>query len=278
MAWDPSQYLKYADHRLRPGAELLARVPLPHAESIVDLGCGTGELTCMLADRWPNARVIGVDSSAEMLSEASAKASRGCAARPPNWVEQSIEDWVARPDQDASVDLIYSNAALHWVSDHATILPQLVDRLRPGGCLAVQMPLSWHAPSHRFMREVLSAGGPGGSPIGQASLAASLAEPPVMEASAYYGLFADIASSIDIWSTEYQQVLSQAEHGQESAEHPVLEWVRATGLRPVLDGLSDHERQVFLEAYGGRLSEAYPVTPDGRCLYAFPRVFMVVAR
>ena len=289
MSWDPAQYLKFSDHRLRPGIELMARVSHEAPATIVDLGCGIGELTGMLAARWPNARVTGVDNSPEMLAKAKfvdADANAGQIDHAIVWVEKKIEDWVSASRDKPRVDLIYSNAALHWVDNHAELFPRLVECLSPGGCLAVQMPLSWHAPSHRLMREVLASGAPDGGSIGPPELRASLAEPPVMDGAAYHALLDRSTSVVDIWSTEYVQVLDRRtpssnetdEAHEAGPSHPVLEWVRSTGLRPVLAGLDDADRARFLEVYRSRLAKAYPVDADGRTVYPFPRLFIVAVR
>jgi trans-aconitate 2-methyltransferase len=158
--WEPAQYLKFADHRLRPALELLDRVPLVAPEVVYDLGCGTGQVTRLIADRWPSATVYGLDNSPEMLAQAAAATSR------MRWIEADIRDW----QPEAPPDLIYSNATLHWLDCHHELLPRLVGLLNPGGCLAAQMPQSWPAPSHRLMRETLANGGPGGEPLGPETL------------------------------------------------------------------------------------------------------------
>lgn len=255
--WDPEQYLRFADHRLRPALELLARVPLAAPAVVYDLGCGAGNVTRVLAERWPAARIAGIDSSREMLAEA-ARADAGIA-----WVEADLRTW----QPDAPPDLLYSNAALHWLDDHGELFPRLLGRLRPGGCLAVQMPLSWHLPSHRSMRETLANGGPGGHALGTEALRDAAARNPVGDASRYYDLLAGRARTVDVWTTEYLQVLE--------GDDPVLDWVKGTGLRPILNGLADDERALFLAEYTRRLRAAYPPRADGRTLYPFQRLFVV---
>lgn len=255
--WDPAQYRKFSDHRLRPALELLARVPLESPGVISDLGCGAGEVTRIMAARWPEATVCGLDSSKDML--AKARAGGGGV----EWIEADVASWTpAKP-----ADLIYSNATLHWLKDHRTLFPQLAGFLNTGGCLAVQMPLSFDAPSHRLMRETLADGGEGGRPLGSPELRAAVARRWVEDAGAYYDLLADRVRRLDIWTTEYLQVLD--------GEDPVLEWVKATGLRPVLNGLEDAERERFLDLYRRRLRNAYPQKPNGKTLYPFPRLFIV---
>ncbi len=255
--WDPGQYLKFSDYRLRPALELLGRVPLESAEVVYDLGCGSGRVTGIMAERWPRATVYGVDHSREMLDQA---AKGGGAIQ---WVEADIRDW--SPGQPA--DLIYSNAALHWVADHRKLFPHLARCLKKGGYLAVQMPLSWGAPSHRLMRETLANGGPDGAALGTPQLREAMGKKGVEDASAYYDLLQGCTGYLDIWETEYVHILE--------GEDPVLEWVRGTGLRPILNGLGDRERALFLETYARRLRAAYPVKSDGRTPYPFRRLFIV---
>jgi len=258
--WDPAQYEQFADQRLRPARELLARVPLERPARVVDLGCGTGNVTRLLRERFPDADVLGLDSSAEMLEKARATAPG------VRWSQADIDSWA--PEE--APDLIYSNAALHWLAGHEALLPRLFGALAPGGCLAVQMPLSWSLPSHVLMREVLASGGPCGRSLGTASLRERAAQRPVAEPATYYDLVARAAAAVDVWTTEYLQQLEGPD--------PVLEWVRGTGLRPILEGLEGAERDRFLEVYGARLAEAYPARPDGRTLYPFRRLFLIGLR
>ena len=255
--WDPSQYLKFSDHRLRPALELLARVPLASPKVIYDLGCGAGEVTRLIAERWPSAAVHGIDKSPEMLAKAAAEPSR------IRWLAADVQDW--QPAERPT--LLYSNATLHWVDAHRTLFPRLVASLEPGGCLAVQMPLSWHLASHRLMRETLADGGPSGGTIGSDALRRAVARNWVEEPAAYYDLLAGSTKSLDIWETEYLQVLE--------GDDPVLEWVKGTGLRPILNGLDDTDRERFLAEYKRRLRVTYPVRGDGRTIYPFRRLFIV---
>jgi trans-aconitate 2-methyltransferase len=255
--WDPGVYLTFGDQRLRPALELLERIPLTSPASIVDLGCGTGQVTRMLGERWPSASVVGLDNSREMLARAAAEPGR------VEWIEGDIAEW--RPSEP--VDLMYSNAALHWVDDHPTLFARLVGFLKPGGCLAIQMPLSFDLPSHRLMRDTLDAGGPGGSRLGSEDLRLSVARRWVADPETYFALLNALAGALDIWQTEYLQVLE--------GDDPVLAWVTGTGLRPILNGLDDRERPLFLAEYRKRLRQAYPPLTDGRTLYPFRRLFIV---
>ncbi len=256
-SWNPAQYLKFGGHRLRPALELLDRVPLAAPGCVFDLGCGPGEVKRLLAERWPAAAVYGLDNSPEMLEKAQAEPSS------VRWIAADVESWAPAE----APDLIYSNATLHWVPDHRELFPRLLGFLRPGGCLAVQMPLSWDLLSHRLMRATLADGGPHGSPLGSADLRAAVGRRWVEDAPYYYDLLAGQAGSLDIWATEYLQVLE--------GDNPVLEWVKSTGLRPILNGLAAAERDLFLATYAQRLRETYPMRADGHTLYPFRRLFIV---
>ena len=258
--WNPGQYHRYTDHRLRPALELLARIPIGDASLVYDLGCGSGNVTRLIAERLGSARVVGVEISSEMLAKAAETPSR------IEWMQADIADWAP----ERAPELIYSNAALHWIDDHATLFPRLFGFVAPGGCLAVQVPLSFSMPSHALMRETLANGGVNGSRLGDGALAAAVARKWVLDTGEYYDLLAPEASSLDVWETEYLQRLE----GDDS----VLEWVKATGLRPILNGLRGAERERFIEVYRERLREAYPRRAGGHTLYPFRRLFMVATR
>jgi len=211
----------------------------------------------MLAERWLEAKVLGLDSSKQMLEKAKAGGGN------VSWIEADVSSW----SPDVAPDLIYSNATLHWVEDHQSLFPRLVSLLNSGGCLAVQMPLSFDVPSHRLMRETLGDGGQDGRALGTPELRKAVARRWVENTDVYYGLLADRVRHLDIWKTEYLQVLE--------GEDPVLEWVKATGLRPVLNGLEGSERERFVEIYRQRLRKAYPRKANGKTLYPFPRLFIV---
>jgi trans-aconitate 2-methyltransferase len=255
VAWDPTQYLRFGEHRLRPALELLQRVQHGGPGLVYDLGCGTGNITRIIADRWPGASVVGADSSPDMLAKAAQTPSRIA------WEQLDVRRWQApRP-----VDVIYSNAMLQWVTGHPSVFPRLVDQLAPGGVLAVQMPLSWSEPSHRLMRQTLAETAPG-----ETALLQQLELKWVADAGDYYDLIMPLVAELDIWETRYYQQLEGAD--------PVLEWVKGTGLRPVLETLKGETLDRFLQSYGARLREAYPRRPDGRTVYPFPRLFIVARR
>ena len=258
--WDPKQYLKFTDHRLRPALELLQHVPLTSPGVIYDLGCGSGNVTRIMANQWPAATVYGLDNSQEMLARAAGECSR------VHWQEADVRHWEPRE----LPALIFSNATLQWVDGHHDLFPKLMRFLNSGGCLAVQMPLSWSMPSHRLMREVLTNGGVNGAPIGNEALRLAVGRKWVEDAEIYYDLLVRWTAHLDIWETEYLQVLG--------GENPVLEWVKSTGLRPILNGLDDDDRRLFLATYQQRLDQIYPKRADGFTLYPFRRLFLVAVK
>lgn len=255
--WIPGQYLKFSEQRLRPALELLDRIPLEAPDVIYDLGCGSGRITRFLAKRWSSSRVYGIDNSPQMLVEAASQPST------VRWVDTDIRNWVPQENPD----LIYSNAAFHWVDVHSELFTRLVSYLNPGGCLAVQMPLSWDLPSHRLMRDTLARGGPDGTPVGDAALLAALSNKWVEDTDFYWNILSPRTRRLDIWETRYLHVLE--------GDDPVFEWVMGSGLRPILNSLPDTQRKQFLKVYRQRLRDAYPKHPVDRTLYPFPRLFIV---
>lgn len=256
--WDPAQYLAYADERGRPARDLLARVPLPAPGAIYDLGCGAGNVTALLAERWPGARIIGVDSAPAMLARARETLPT------VEWQEADLAAW--RPT--TVPDLIFSNAALHWLDDHEALFPRLFKALASGGVLAVQMPRNYMAPSHRLIVEVA------GAEPWRDRLAAAVrryqGDGPVATPAVYDRLLAPEAAAMDIWETEYMHKLTGAD--------PVLGWLRSTALRPVLGALDAGQQDQFLGDLGERLDAAYPPGADGSVLFPFRRLFIVATR
>lgn len=253
--WNPELYRRFEDERTRPARELLARVPLERPVRVADLGCGPGNSTELLRERYPGAALLGMDSSAAMLASARERLPGVC-------LEQAdIADWVPAE----APDLIYSNAALQWVDGHERLVPRLLALLAPGGVLAVQMPDNRDEPTHRLMREVAA------SPrfarrIGDAAAVRSR----ILPLADYYDLLAPHAAEVDVWRTTYQ-------HRMDSPQ-AIVEWLRGTGLRPFLDPLPPAERSAFLAEYTRRIDAAYPARADGRRLLAFPRLFFVARR
>jgi trans-aconitate 2-methyltransferase len=249
MAWDPGLYEQFMGSRLRPGLELIANIPDVGARVMIDLGCGTGRLTDRLRARWPEAQVTGLDSSPAMLEQA-----RGDFPA-IEWVETDVANWAP----DAKLDIIMSNAALHWLPDHAALFPRLFGYLSPGGVLAVQMPRNWREPSHLLVREVAEE-------LGFAERMGS-EWVPVAEPAFYYDLMAPLAAGLEIWETTYIQPLE--------GENPVVDWIRSTALQPVMDLLDAKEAAAFLRAYGERVRKVYAKRDNGVTLFPFRRLFIV---
>ena len=252
--WNPDVYLKFSGERTRPALELATRAGQTGG-LIYDLGCGPGNSAQILNSLNPGARLIGVDSSAEMLTRAAIDGPKGA-----SWVEADLDTWV--PDEAA--ELIFSNATYQWLNDHERLFPELFQSVKPDGVLAIQMPQNFAAPSHVLMRKVAS-GGPWRDKLGPV-----LRHDPVGAPDFYYDMFSPLASKIDIWETEYAQVLSGAD--------PVFEWVSGTALRPLMDELEEEEQAAFATAYKAALAQAYPIRADGKTLFAFKRIFLVIRK
>jgi trans-aconitate 2-methyltransferase len=250
--WSPSQYLKYESQRIRPAVDLLARIDIENPEIIFDLGCGPGNSTRLLVDRWRQAQITGIDSSFEML-ERAAQDLPG-----PKWIEADLQRW--SPNYQA--DLLYSNAALHWLDDHVKLLPRLIDYLNPGGVLAIQMPGNYAMPSHSL---ILDAAKPWIDKIeGRIRLN------PVGELSFYYDTLRPIISHLDIWETVYIQELK--------GKNAVAEWLKGSALKPLIDLLDNEAAKNFFNAYSSLVQKAYPQKTNGITLYPFRRVFIVAKK
>jgi len=260
-AWDPGLYGQFGDHRGRPFHDLVSRIRTQDPRLVVDLGCGPGELTVQLAARWPGARVVGMDSSPEMLE----RARELDGAERVEWLEARAEDWDLR-SLGAPVDVLVTNAVLQWVPAHLRLIPVWVEALAPGGAFAMQVPANFDAPSHRLMREVAERH-PRADEL-QPGLARARA---VALVETYAALLLDLGLDVDAWQTTYLHVLA-AEAG---ASHPVLDWVKGTGLRPVFGVLTQEaERAAFVADYERELETAYPRGDHG-VLFPFTRIFAV---
>ena len=250
--WDPSQYLKYERQRIRPAIDLLARIEIKQPKFVYDLGCGPGNSTQLLSERWGQAHITGVDSSLEMLDRA-AQDIKG-----PNWEEADLKTW--SPNKQA--DLLFSNAALHWLDDHDQLIPRLVKFLNPEGVLAIQMPGNYASPSHLLILEAVK---PWINKIEK-----RLRLNPVEELSFYYDLLTPIVSNLDLWETVYIQKLE--------GKNAVAEWLKGSALKPLLDSLNYEDAKSFFNAYSSCTQKAYPQRTDGITLYPFRRVFIVAKK
>jgi trans-aconitate 2-methyltransferase len=251
-SWDPAQYLRFSDERLRPALDLLAQVKLDAPARVVDLGCGAGNVTAILRQRFPDADILGVDGSEAMLAKARA-AAPGC-----RFMQGDFSTWT--PDGPPP-DLIYSNAALHWVGNHETLFPRLVSLLAPGGELAVQMPAMHDAPLRALQNQV-AATGPWAEHLRDAGFARA-----ILTSGAYYDLLRPLVGALDLWETTYLHVL----HGEDAA----VEWAAGSSLRPFLDALPPDLRAGYRAAYAEAMRPHYPRRPDGATLLPFRRQFIV---
>ncbi len=252
--WDPAQYLAFGGHRLRPALELLLRIPLTDPARVVDLGCGAGNVTTHLRNRWPRAEIVGIDNSPQMLEEA-ARAEPGV-----KWVEADLTTW----EPDAAPDVLYANASLHWVEDQRGLFSRLMGWLAPGGALAVQMPRNFDQPSHTLMNDAAAAG-----PWAE-RLARVEQRVPVEDPESYHDLLAPLAAQVDVWETRYLQVLE--------GDNPVAEFTKGSWLKPKLDALEEPWKSEFEAEYRRLVLASYPPRKDGTTLFPFTRLFIIAIK
>ncbi len=259
MTWSAAQYLKFDDERTRPVRDLLAALPSSlEARIAVDIGCGPGNSTEVLAARFPKAALTGLDSSVDMIAAAR--------ERLPNvrFEVADIESWISgRTGQ--LFDVILANAVLHWVPNHAALFPALVTMLAPGGALAVQMPDNLDEPAQRLMRDLAAAG-----PWADRLAGAAERRVPLKSALGYYHMLHAVCARTDLWRTTYYHPLA--------GENEIVEWFKGSGLRPFLEPLDEAERAAYLGQYTAAVKSAYPPLSDGTVLLPFPRLFIVAIR
>jgi len=252
--WDPNQYLRFERERTLPCRDLIARIAGGTPARIIDLGCGTGSSTALLRAQWPKARITGLDSSPEMI--AAATASDGSVT----WCLADARTWTA----EEPFDLVFSNAALHWLPDHAALFPHLLRQVASGGALAVQMPVNFDSPAHRAIREVAES--PSWAPRWGSGLTSAHVAPP----ASYFDWLTPDASGVELWQTEYVHALPDAA--------AIVEWVKGTTLRPYLDRISAGEREEFLAEITRKVALAYVPQRNGQVLFPFRRQFLVAHR
>lgn len=250
--WNPDLYRQFEAERTRPAQDLLAQIDLAAPRYISDLGCGPGNSTELLYQRFPDAQLVGVDNSATMLASAQ-KRLPDC-----HFIEADIGQWQPSEPQD----LIYANASLQWLTDHSQLFPHLLSQLAPNGVLAVQMPDNLDEPSHRAMRKVAENG-----PWQQTLQEAGAVRAKVLSTTQYYDLLAPHGERVNIWRTTYYHPMPSAQ--------AIVDWLRATGLRPFLDPLPEAMQVDFLQDYLSIIDAAYPALIDGQRLLAFPRLFII---
>jgi trans-aconitate 2-methyltransferase len=253
--WDSDVYQLFSDQRTRPAADLAGRVALDAPTRVVDLGCGPGNSTAVLAERWPHAELCGIDNSAAMLAAARA------AYPERQWLDADIAAWTT----DRPFDVVFSNAALQWVPDHARVLPHLLSQVAEGGALAVQIPANFDAPPHRAMRTLAQ------SARWQNRFTTAPRAWHVHPTEFYYDVLAPHARTVDIWTTEYLHRLAGVDE--------IVAWYRGTGLRPSLDALPSHaDREQFVSEFRSALAQYFHPRPSGDVLFPFKRLFLVAYR
>ena len=253
MVWDPQQYLTFAAPRLQPAIDLLARIPLYAPKSVVDLGCGPGNVTPLLQQRWPSANILGLDNSDEMLEKARDSVPQA------KFEKVDVSSW----NPTRKFNVIYSNAALQWIAGHETLFPHIAAQVAPGGVLAIQIPRNFDAPSHSLMLDVIREG-----PWKE------LLEPiwiavPTQPPAFYYNLLDPLTRDLQIWETEYLQVLEGA--------NPVAEYTKGTWLSRFLNPLDEPWRSEFETIYRTRIAAAYPPQSNGKTLFPFRRQFILAS-
>jgi trans-aconitate 2-methyltransferase len=249
------QVPQFEQERTRPSRDLLAQVPLQSPRRVVDLGCGPGNSTELLVERFTDAEVVGIDLSADMLRQARARLPR-C-----TFIESDLAIWMP----ETSTNLLFGNAVFHWVPDHPGVLARLLTSLPEGGVLAVQMPDNTNEPALMLMEEIAESG-PWAAALAQASAARNDLPSP----ETYYDLLRPLCRHIDIWHTHYNHII--ADHAG------VVEWFKGSGLRPFLAPLDATTRGTFTAKYSDEIRRAYPARSDGRVMLKFPRLFIVAVR
>jgi len=252
--WSARQYLKFEDERTRPPRDLLAQVPLQHPRLAVDLGCGPGNSTELLIERFPQSEIVGLDSSPDMLRKARERLPK-C-----KFVDADIAAWT--PDEHT--DLLFANAAFQWVPDHPRVLRRLLEALPAGGVLAVQMPDNTREPANALQRQVAESG-PWARALKVATPRADLLSP-----DAYYDLLKPACAQIEIWHSVYNHVMATPQ--------AIVEWFKGSSLQPYLSPLDAAAREQFLAIYAEKVAAAYKPRADGKVLLKFPRLFIVAVQ
>lgn len=255
--WDANLYLKFGDERTQPSIDLVSRVNLANPEHIIDVGCGPGNSTAILRQRWPHAQVAGLDSSPGMLAAARLTRPDG------EWIEADAAEWHA--NTSATFDLVFSNAVLQWIPNHAALVPGLFERVAPGGALAFQIPARMFSLSHQLILEVAD------DPAWSARMSAARQGFTLERPGFYYDALAGQAARLDIWETEYCHVMQDHD--------AIIQWVRGTAVRPFLEALAtEEERQRFIAQLQVRVQQSYPLQRDGKVLFPFRRLFVIAYR
>jgi trans-aconitate 2-methyltransferase len=253
--WSPTQYLQFADERTRPAQDLLVQVPLSHPKLVYDLGCGPGNSTDVLVRAFPDAEVVGIDNSPNMIAKAKA------AVPSAQFLLSDLEAW----QLDASADLLFSNATFQWLPQHLHLFQNYLKDMKQGAVLAVQMPDNLNEPSHVLMRDVAKAG-----PWAEKLKAADVTRAVLLSPQNYYSALKPFAQKLEIWHTIYNHPLSGVD--------AIIAWLKSTGLKLYLDPLTADEQTSFLTEYRRRVAAVYLPDNEGTLLLRFPRLFIVAVK
>lgn len=256
MNWAAKQYVMFEEERTRPVRDLLFALPAIAARSVIDIGCGPGNSTELLALRFPSATIRGVDSSLDMIEAARKRMPK------VNFDLIDIATW----QDPGPFDVILANAVLQWLPNHSVLLPTILSKLNAGGCFAFQIPDNLEEPAHRLMREIAMD-----SRWATKLVSALQTRAPRHHAEWYFDQLHAHCSKLDIWCTTYYHVLA-------GGAPAIVEWFKGSGLRPFLTALSDDEQVAYLDRYTRALADVYPTLPDGKVLLPFPRLFVVATR
>jgi trans-aconitate 2-methyltransferase len=253
--WDADHYLRFGDERTRPASDLAARIDVPDPKTVIDLGCGPGNSTQVLRRRWPEARIVGLDNSPEMIDSARASFPDR------EWLLGSAENW-SPPDP---FDVVFSNAALQWMRSHDSLVSHLFAQVADGGALAFQIPSSSYSAVRGHIHEIAD------DAAWRERMTAEKAALTMEDPSYYYDALAEYAPRLDIWETEYIHVMD--------SPSSIVDWISSTGMRPFLEALdAESERQRFVDLLNERVAESYPRRRDGKVLFPFRRLFVVAYR
>ncbi|MBE6763491.1 MAG: trans-aconitate 2-methyltransferase [Ruminococcaceae bacterium] len=254
-SWNATTYLQFKIERTRPAVDLASRIPLDDPKTVLDIGCGPGNSTAVLRERFPNATIIGIDNAPDMIAKAKE------AYPDMTFFCIDVDKYIATTDE--RFDVVFSNACLQWLPDHKAVLPKWMGLVKEGGVLAVQMPNNYAEPIHRIIEALTT------SDAWRPHFHV-MREKTVLSASEYYDCLVENAAHVDLWETAYYHTLS--------SHQDLLEWYRGTGLRPYLEQLNDTQQKEFEADFLSAVKEAYPIQADGTILFRFPRLFFVAAK